>query len=214
MDFKAFIKTLRKQKGITIREICVALDISQSTLQRLEDGRLTDPHPNTLKKLAGVLNTDYAHLMRLCGYLDAAESPKVGVQQVPFVPWAMLPGLHHLSTDELAHLSKETLPSSLKVSPLIALRLIEKHWMPTYVPGDVVILQQGQTYKDKDTLLLLAKVLPDPKPALATFKRVRVFGDAAYLLPMTPLEEGPDLLLTPALEAGIVGRVVELRRRV
>lgn len=57
------LRQLRKQKVLSMRELEELSGVSYNTVWRLETGR-TGAHPRTLRKIAEVLGTDPAELVR------------------------------------------------------------------------------------------------------------------------------------------------------
>lgn len=63
------IKELRKSKKITQKQLAEKIGKVESTVRMWELGK-NKPQPDSLKKLAEVLEVDYLELMRAAGYLD------------------------------------------------------------------------------------------------------------------------------------------------
>lgn len=62
-DFAKYIKNIRKQKGITLRDFEKRTGISRSYLSLLENGRRDNPSPEVIKKISEVLGIDFLELM-------------------------------------------------------------------------------------------------------------------------------------------------------
>lgn len=75
MGFKDYLKTLRKTKGLTIRQLSLYSGISHTYLSQIETGKRSVPSPEIIRKLAKTLQVDYNEMLTVAGYLDA-ESDK------------------------------------------------------------------------------------------------------------------------------------------
>lgn len=79
LDFGKYLKKLRTERSLTIRQVEVFSGVSNSYLSQLENGKRGIPSPDTLKKLAPVYRISYEELMSAAGYLPAEikePSPK------------------------------------------------------------------------------------------------------------------------------------------
>ncbi len=56
------LETARRRKVLTQRELADASGVQRKSIQYIETGRIRTPHPNTLRKLARVLDCDPATL--------------------------------------------------------------------------------------------------------------------------------------------------------
>lgn len=73
MNFGEFLKDLRIRKGLRLRDVEEATEVSNSYLSQVENGKRNPPHPDILRKLASVYGVSLNDLMVEAGYLD----PKV-----------------------------------------------------------------------------------------------------------------------------------------
>lgn len=73
MTFGEEIRKMRKEKGITMRELERRSGVSQGYLSQIETNQRTQPKRSTLKKLAEGLDVSEYDLMELAGYLDKNE---------------------------------------------------------------------------------------------------------------------------------------------
>jgi HTH-type transcriptional regulator, competence development regulator len=76
--FGHYLRDLRKQAGLTLREIEERTGISNSYLSQLENGYIDQPSPRNLQKLAEVYGISYEHLMTQAGYLTPREETAAG----------------------------------------------------------------------------------------------------------------------------------------
>jgi transcriptional regulator with XRE-family HTH domain len=75
MAFYDHLKHLRKRKGFTIREVADRSGVSAAYISQLENGNRGIPSPEILMKLSEGLNSSYAELMSIAGYLET-DPPK------------------------------------------------------------------------------------------------------------------------------------------
>ena len=57
------IRTLRKERGLTLAQLATMVDIHISYLSMIETGRVTAPSDRLIKRLATALETTYEELM-------------------------------------------------------------------------------------------------------------------------------------------------------
>lgn len=79
MDIKQFgkyLKLLREQKGLRIRDVEKLSDISNAYLSYLENGKRGMPSPEILQKLAPIYQVPYKDLLQKAGYLGEDDLPK------------------------------------------------------------------------------------------------------------------------------------------
>ena len=221
MKFHEFIKIKRKQKKITMDDLCKALKTSKTTIQRLEDGQIKEPSPLWVKTLSKLLEVEYYYLMELCGYLEDAApkdpSPTPSAATIEILPWALLPSLHSLTPDDALHLSKETLPQLPVNTSFFALKIHHNRWVPFLLLGDYVIIQNTQKAKDGDILLVLVgKDHPQQEKSLppANFVKATAVGKQLVLSRVGMSEPEFSMVFESHMEKRIVGRVVEVRRQI
>ncbi len=70
MDFKTYIYNLRKDLGLSQRELAHKAGISHTEIYRLEKGERDRPGLDTLKKLAPILNVRVEQLLEAAGYIE------------------------------------------------------------------------------------------------------------------------------------------------
>lgn len=76
--FGHYLRELRKQAGLTLREIEDRTGISNSYLSQLENGYIDQPSPRNLQKLAEAYGISYESLMTQAGYLAPREEAASG----------------------------------------------------------------------------------------------------------------------------------------
>jgi transcriptional regulator with XRE-family HTH domain len=69
------MRTLRKQKGLTLKQVEKAAQVSNAYISQFERGLRNPPHPEILNRLAKVYDVPARELMVAAGYLtDEAEA--------------------------------------------------------------------------------------------------------------------------------------------
>jgi transcriptional regulator with XRE-family HTH domain len=63
------LRRIRKTRGDTLRAVEEATGISNAYLSQLETGKIANPSPRFLYKLAGFYEVPYEELMRYAGYV-------------------------------------------------------------------------------------------------------------------------------------------------
>ncbi len=76
-ELSEVLKELRESKGLSLRQVEKKVKISNAYLSQLENGKIGEPSPHILHKLAKVYETSYNDLMKLAGYIKTQEGEKV-----------------------------------------------------------------------------------------------------------------------------------------
>ncbi|MDP3879841.1 MAG: helix-turn-helix domain-containing protein [Dehalococcoidales bacterium] len=72
--FGSYLKRLRNEHGLSLRDVEAKAGISSSYLAQIEHGRRRPPGLDILKRLAPVYDVPVRDLIKAAGYLDEAES--------------------------------------------------------------------------------------------------------------------------------------------
>lgn len=75
-EFGLYIRKLRTNREMTIRQLELYSGVSNSYLSQLENGRRGIPSPDIIKKISKGLKVDYNDLMIKAGYMEKHESNK------------------------------------------------------------------------------------------------------------------------------------------
>lgn len=70
MVFGEYLKSLRKEKSLSQRELAEKSGISNAEISRIETGNRKKPSPDVLRALAPILNVPYEELMDKAGYIN------------------------------------------------------------------------------------------------------------------------------------------------
>jgi len=79
-DFGKYVRSLRQERGLSLRYVGAKASISSSYLVQIEHGRRRPPGPEILKRLAPVYDVPLRDLMRVAGYLEEAR-PDLGEEE-------------------------------------------------------------------------------------------------------------------------------------
>jgi HTH-type transcriptional regulator, competence development regulator len=82
--FGEYVRELRKQKRLTLKEAEKRGVASNAYLSQLERGRRKRPHPDILKRMADVYNVPLKELLIAAGYLvpeTETKSPKERIEE-------------------------------------------------------------------------------------------------------------------------------------
>ncbi|MGB5157275.1 helix-turn-helix domain-containing protein [Desulfobacterium sp. N47] len=71
------LKELRTAKDLSLRQVEKKTGVSNAYLSQLENGKIKEPSPHILHKLAEVYDTSYNNLMKLAGYIHKIEGENV-----------------------------------------------------------------------------------------------------------------------------------------
>lgn len=85
MNFYEQLRDMRKLKGFTIRELADRSGVSAAYISQLENGNRGVPSPDVLMKLSEGLNTPYAQLMEIAGYLEKSDDRSNNIYSKPRV---------------------------------------------------------------------------------------------------------------------------------
>src|SRR5579859_7252354 len=72
--FGPYIRKLRKQRGLTLKQVEKAAHVSNSFLSQVERGIRNPPRPELINRLAVVYSIPGRSLMEVAGYLPKTES--------------------------------------------------------------------------------------------------------------------------------------------
>jgi transcriptional regulator with XRE-family HTH domain len=70
------LRRLRLEKGVSLREVEKATEVSNAYLSQLENGKTEQPSPRVLHKLAEYYHVPYNRLMEIAGYLRPSENAR------------------------------------------------------------------------------------------------------------------------------------------
>ena len=68
-DFGEKLRQYRNIKGLTLREVEKGTGVSNAYLNQMEQGKVKEPSPHILYKLATFYGAPYENLLKLAGYI-------------------------------------------------------------------------------------------------------------------------------------------------
>ncbi len=80
-NFGSYMRQLRKQKGLTLKQVETEAHVSNAYLSQIERSLRRPPHPDILKRLARVYEVTHRELLIAAGYLEA-EAEQIKRQQI------------------------------------------------------------------------------------------------------------------------------------
>ncbi|UXH79048.1 helix-turn-helix domain-containing protein [Roseateles amylovorans] len=97
-----YLASIRNDRKMSLRQVEEASgkEVSNAYLSQLENGKIQQPSPTILNKLAEIYGIEYTTLMELAGYLPPASSREAGDRHGRVATFAD----HNLSVDEEAQL--------------------------------------------------------------------------------------------------------------
>jgi transcriptional regulator with XRE-family HTH domain len=77
MEFNEYLKKLRKENNLSIRQLALYSEVSSAYLSQIETGSRGIPSPEVLKKLCKPLKVSYEELMQVAGYIEEEVQSKI-----------------------------------------------------------------------------------------------------------------------------------------
>jgi len=81
-QFGSYLRRLRKEKGLTLKQVEKAAKVSNAYISLVERGRRNPPHPDILTRLAKVYEVPQRDLLVAAGYLEDDSSERLERAQV------------------------------------------------------------------------------------------------------------------------------------
>lgn len=75
-NYGKYLKSIRLQKNLTLRDVEAKTGVSNAYLSQLETGKVRQPSPSTLYKLAELFEVAYEDLMGKVGYPVPKAAPQ------------------------------------------------------------------------------------------------------------------------------------------
>ena len=197
------LKLLRKQFGITMKQLGKEIGLSESTISLYESGK-RQPDPSTIRNLASFFGVSADYILGIPESNVSANAIRVPV--LGTIP----AGIPLEAIEDV--IDQEEIPADMARGgkEYIGLKVSGDSMSPVYLDGDVLILRvQDACDSGQDCAVMV-------NGEDATFKRVYLHGDGITLQPLnpayTPIHYTADEVNT--LPVRILGVVVELRRKI
>jgi len=84
MVIGSYLKKLREEKGLSLRDVERLSSISSGHLSMIEQEKVREPSPRILHSLAGLYAVSYIAVMKKAGYLPAELSDAGAARSVAF----------------------------------------------------------------------------------------------------------------------------------
>lgn len=72
-NFGEYLKGLRQEQKLSLRDVAAKTGVSISYLAQIEHGRKKSPSPEILKRLAPIYNVPVRDLLKAAGYLEEVQ---------------------------------------------------------------------------------------------------------------------------------------------
>ena len=157
IELGEYLKNIRENKGISLREVEKLTGIGYSHLCMIENGR-RNVTPALLKNLSKIYSADYIDLYEKAGYLDLAESEKLKntINNIITIPilGTVKAGYDWLAEENIVdYLTiKEHLPN---INEYYALRITGDSMLPLLSEGDLVIVHSQDDVESGQTAVIL-----------------------------------------------------------
>jgi len=78
----SYVRKLRKQQGLTLKQVEKVAKVSNACMSPVERGLRNPPHPDILKRLAGIYEVTDRDLLIAAGYLNEDSEEKRKKQEI------------------------------------------------------------------------------------------------------------------------------------
>lgn len=199
------LRALRKERGLTLKQIGAEIGVSESTVSLYEVGK-REPDLTTVRKLAAFYGVSIDYLL---GLPFGSSPSSANVVRVPIL--GTIPaGIPLEAVEDI--IDWEEIPADMARGgkEYFGLKVRGDSMSPRYEDGDVLILRKQDTCDSGQDCAVIVN------GGEATFKRVRITSSGVALHPLNPNYE--TLFFTNSevseLPVRILGVVVELRRKI
>lgn len=195
----AIIKSLMREKDISVTELARQTQISQPVLHRLATGTTCNPQIETLLPIAGFFGISIDQLIgnaplsnTLTTAHDWVHIPLLTLDQI--TNW--------LAQDPLLNLTKFVSTDSPTSKNSYAIQLSDSTMQPRFTPGTLLIIDPEYSPENQD--FVMAQM---DSQKIATFKQFLIDGESHYLKPLNP--DFPIIKMNP--NDRILGTMVQAR---
>ena len=199
-----FIKTRRKELGITLEDIGNYVGVSKGTVQRWETGGISNMRRDRIKKLSEILKISPDMLLGDAEEKQTEENSTAATVKIPVIG-TVAAGVPVTAQEDIT--GWEEVPAEwVKNSTMFALKLKGDSMEPRMAEGDIVIVKQQSDVESGE----IAIVMVDGE---ATCKKVVKHSDGVVLVSNNPKYSPMFFTLKDIKEKNItvLGRVTELR---
>jgi repressor LexA len=157
IELGEYLKNIRENKGISLREVEKLTGIGYSHLSMIENGK-RNVTPALLKNLSQIYGADYIDLYEKAGYIDLAESEKLKNTvstniNIPILG-TVKAGYNWLAEENITEYLtlKEDIPNK---EEYFALRITGDSMLPLLSEGDLVIVHSQDDVESGQTAVIL-----------------------------------------------------------
>lgn len=178
-EFGEYIKNIRLNKKLSLRQVDQYSDVTYSNLSMIENGTRTAT-PLVLKELSKVYNIDYIDLLQKCGYIDLAEAERFEeVIKIPLLGRIVAGYPEEMFTDIIDYIG---VPSDMVKGDkeLFALKTKGDSMQPNFIENDILIFEKSNNCESGQYCAV--SVNGDE----ATFKKVIKNENGIMLQPLNP----------------------------
>ena len=215
VDLGKYLKKLRNDKYLSLREVNHITDISYSHLNMIENGK-RNVTPALLRVLADLYCVNYLDLYEKAGYIDLIENerkqeiltPLQNIEKIKIpVLGKVKAGYNYLAEENVV--GYESIDDVSNPEEYYALQVTGDSMEPLFSDGDIAIVHKQDNFESGNTCIVL--INGDE----ATIKKVVRMEDGIDLIAMNPYYpvrhfSSEDMKKIPVK---IIGKVVEARKR-
>lgn len=215
VDLGKYLKKLRNDKYLSLREVNHITDISYSHLNMIENGK-RNVTPALLRVLADLYCVNYLDLYEKAGYIDLIENerkqeiltPLQNIEKIKIpVLGKVKAGYNYLAEENVV--GYESIDDVSNPEEYYALQVTGDSMEPLFSDGDIAIVHKQDDFESGNTCIVL--INGDE----ATVKKVVRMEDGIDLIAMNPYYpvrhfSSEDMKKIPVK---IIGKVVEARKR-
>lgn len=215
VDLGKYLKKLRNDKYLSLREVNHITDISYSHLNMIENGK-RNVTPALLRVLADLYCVNYLDLYEKAGYIDLIENerkqeiltPLQNIEKIKIpVLGKVKAGYNYLAEENVV--GYESIDDVSNPEEYYALQVTGDSMEPLFSDGDIAIVHKQDDFESGNTCIVL------------------INGDEATVKKVVRMEDGIDLIaMNPyypvrhfsseemkKIPVKIIGKVVEARKR-
>lgn len=215
VDLGKYLKKLRNDKYLSLREVNHITDISYSHLNMIENGK-RNVTPALLRVLADLYCVNYLDLYEKAGYIDLIENerkqeiltPLQNIEKIKIpVLGKVKAGYNYLAEENVV--GYESIDDVSNPEEYYALQVTGDSMEPLFSDGDIAIVHKQDDFESGNTCIIL--INGDE----ATVKKVVRMENGIDLIAMNPYYpvrhfSSEDMKKIPVK---IIGKVIEARKR-
>lgn len=195
------IRKARRDADLSQTELSVRIDVSLSSMQRIEDGTRT-PDVFELKKIAEATGKNLSFFIDNHDFeIKNFATEQIPVVKVPVISWVSANRFGDAFDPFLPGEAEEWIFTSQKGNKLFALTVKSDCMEPEFVEGDRIIVNSEIVPNNGDYVIVRNNTKDE-----ATFKQLKVYGNKLILHPLNPKYK--DIELDKSHNYVIVGKVV------